>query len=256
MESFKNLSESEKSNKIFEILLKLQQQQDSYNKKLDGFIADINQIKINNEKIINDLSNVTITVKNLQQENQKLKMQVNSTEQEFYNKYSTILGLPKITSNQLKNIIHNLSNKIKYPITKNRILKEYYVVNEDENKSHMVLRFFDERDKIEFTEAFKKNMPITTQDILSSEGPETPNNKLYIKDKLSGYNQQLKKICKKYINKEFKYVWDANGKILVREEDCTKIIHIESIEKLVAVVNKIREQKNNKSKTTNTKLKN
>lgn len=251
MEHFLQLNESEKNNKIFELLLNIQQQQNNQFHKLECFINDLKEIKTMNEKIILNMSEMSENIKNLQKENQTLKSQLNCVEQETYNKYSTILGLPEIKNVQLDEILQKLSHKIEFSLNKNKNLKECYIKKENENKSHIVLRFFDERDKIAFTEAFKTNAPITNEDLIrTSKHSKLHKKELYIKDKLSSHNQQLKKICKKYLDKEFKFVWDANGKILVREGNNSKIIHINSIEKLVNVIKEIRERKQTPGKPT------
>lgn len=253
MEKFKKMNESEKFNKIFQLLLNLQDHQNLESKKMESFLTEMKSIKCSNEKIIKEINTITASVDTLETKNQCHSIRLNLIEQESLNTYTSILGTPDIPDEKLETTIRTICSKIKYEFKTVKDMKECYIKRNKINKtSHITLRFYDERDKLLFDESFKKNCIKMDDKLKVSDSPQFKGNKLYIKDKLTWVNQQLKKECKKYSESIFKYVWDSHGKIFVREDDNTNIFQIGSINELDKIVNTIKDCKNNEVEKNST----
>lgn len=242
MDALQTLTADEKLNKVIEMLFEVKTEQKTANGNADEALKEIKSLKLETTGIKNRLSKIESRVDKLETETQANKL--NILEQNQLTNYCCLIGFPEINKEVLPSIIEKLSTKCKYPINTINDLKELYIKKNKINGATIVMKFYDERDKINLKNAFDKSKPVTVEELVNLPEPSVYRGKeIYIKDRLSAANLRLKNECKKSLNTKFNYVWDKNGKVFVRQNNETPTIHVKSTEHLESIIKAIDDSK-------------
>lgn len=225
-EEFKALTQDEKLDKMFDVLFELKSQQTEFLKRMETAEEDAKKTK----------SRVTEVEKVQDKHTDKIDF----LEQEVYNNYCSILGLPEMKSADAPGVLEKLCRLCEYSINIKNDLKEIYA-RKDKNGGQIVLRFHDIRNKSNFMAAFKTKKPILVEQIIDLAPDSQYRAKdIYLRERLTTNNALLRKECKNFLETHFLYVWDSQGRILVKIDEDSKPIRIRSSEHLKSVVQSIK----------------
>jgi hypothetical protein len=177
---------------------------------------DIEDIKKQNEINIRKLNEQTELVVELQN-------QVNYLDQYSRNHNLEIQGVPYSPNEDMGKIISGIANKCNIDVNMKDLV--YHRVGHTNERSSIVVQFSNRNVRNEFLSTGKR-LKLKLNDI-NAKYPDKP---LYINEHLTSYNKkllfQIKQI--KY-EKQWKFVWFANSKILVKKNESSKPIWIRNL---------------------------
>ncbi|CAH2090203.1 unnamed protein product [Euphydryas editha] len=154
-----------------------------------------------------------------------------------------ISGIPLSKNENLMNIIHNIATKISFNLLPtdidfiHRVRRFNTSINSKPPECHdagrdsspipnIIVRFAQRRRKNEFLAAVRARRGMTTADA-GLNGPAIP---IFLNDHLAPHNKLLYKQVRLLARqKEYKYVWISDCKILLRKNDTSKV-HLISCE--------------------------
>lgn len=149
-----------------------------------------------------------------------------------------IAGIPLLKSENLKNIIHNIATKVGFTLlptdidythrvrrfnsTRNEIPTKHDGSTSLDSSSipNIIVRFTQRYRKNEFLAAVRARRGLTTADA-GLNGPSRP---VYVNDHLTPHNKLLYKETRLLAKqKDYKYVWLSDCRILLRKNDTSKV---------------------------------
>lgn len=152
-----------------------------------------------------------------------------------------VSGIPLLKNENLNNIIHNIATKVGFTLlptdidyihrvrrfntTKNDIPNKHDVGTSSNSSSipNIIVRFSQRYRKNELLAAVRARRGLTTADA-GLNGPASP---IYISDHLAPHNKLLYKQTRLLAKqKDYKYVWLSDCRILLRKNDMSKVIYV------------------------------
>ncbi|CAN8028117.1 unnamed protein product [Ixodes persulcatus] len=206
------------STKLTEVLTRINKIEKSIDEQSDKHDAVIVKLT-SQEKTLKELklktNELERTMYKRDLEIQELKTAVDAAEQYSRRKNIEIHGVPKKDNENLMETIQQLSAKLQLPAPKqaNDHVEHILIDNQSEGKIPPIIVRFKER---------------AVRDLWISKRRALAKERVFINENLTKLLRQLlwkTKSCAK--EKGYKFVWIANGKILVREKEKAAAIHVE-----------------------------
>lgn len=169
--------------------------------------------------------------KTLREEIQVLKEDVDNIENTHNEKKIEVHGLPYKKNEDLCNIITKIGKTFDFNIEKEDIDDAYRIErvnNKDDKIKPVVVSFVRKRDKEKFLNMRRK------RSLFSNEiGLDEIRTQIFINEYLSRRKKQLLWKTRKFkLEKNYKFVWTKNGRILLRKTENSQIIQVHSQEDL------------------------
>lgn len=242
------MSEIEKLTNLIEGM-KIQQQKDSHDRKLEFDVLNlmITDLTTTVTGIRNDVASVITRVEDIeaqlhetrtwvigvQNESTALRADLNGMEQAMQATSFNVFGLPNINRKDAFNCFEAICTKLNVKVEE-KDLRELYVVNHmSKRTSHISGSFYDERKKIELMRRQKtaraNENPVLVDDILSDLDTNHPlrGTEISIRNRLTQATQNLLNVALSYWDK-YEFIWESNGKVMMRHTENSKPIEIKS----------------------------
>ncbi|KAI5632193.1 hypothetical protein NE865_15103 [Phthorimaea operculella] len=233
LESFQSLKKDIKGLK--QDLKKLQESSEETKQTVHGFADRLSKV----EKRLSDLEAAKKTQKDFLAQVQSRMDALDSTfhEKEQWDRMNNVelKGVPEMPQENLINLVCTIGTHVQYPISKTHINFVTRVQSKDTNQTKPIIVCFNNRyvkeDFVAAARASIKNSPL-----MAATFGLKGNTKIYVNDHLTLRNKDLltktKRVAKEM---NFQYIWVKHAKILVRQDDTSKIINIRSEKDLAKI---------------------
>jgi hypothetical protein len=234
---------------MMEPLRRLEQRFDELDDKIHNLNENVNRMDDNlksmNEKLTESNKRVFKLEKNvakLMNENDMSKITDNQIQQKLLSNQFVIFGLPSFDNKTADQIIYALSEKSGVNFDKSD-LKKFYATKTrtDSNKCVVHGEFYSEKIKNQFLLACFEKKPIVVEDIVTTlkRSDKRRGTEIYVKSQLTPMNRELSLEARRQrLKGNFKYAWERDGRILVKQDDGGPTIEIKSMEQMMTLVNK------------------
>lgn len=188
------------------------------------------------DKRVNKLKKI---VNELQVELDSVKADNNHLNQVALSKDFVIFGLSYFEKDKTDQIINSLSHASGVQFTKSDLQNFYPVrLRKDKKKCIVHGRFYDEKLKTEFISGWRSNKPIVVEDVMQLKANDTSRGtEIFIRNQLTNSNRELSAEARLQRNAgKLKYVWEKDGRILIRKSDNSPIIEIRSMNQLMSLI--------------------
>lgn len=211
--------------------------------KVDNLSTQLSNLK----KEKDDLSS---KVDKLTEKNKQLMDAVNNLEQYSRKNNVIINGIPWSENEDIKEIIHNLADKLQVDLNPYNICAAHRLQSRENKTPAIIVRFNDNETKSEMIRAAKRIKPTAKKLNFHS------NDRIFIGDHLAKHSSNLIKIAKT-LRAEGKVMsaWTFNGQVYVRKSESDEAQRITDEEQLSNFVEVIHDTESNKAprKTRKTK---
>lgn len=193
-----------------------------YGKQLDDFNNEVKEIK----KSLKSLDTLKANISQLQKENVSLRDELNHLQQYSRINNVEITGIPENKGENIVSILQKIGEVAGCVIQLSDVDACHRIPKHGsgDNPRSLVVKFISRLKKEELMMAAKKK-GVTTSDL----GFGRSSSKVYVNDHLTLTNKILfkktREMCKE---KSLKYCWTKEGRILVRKNDISRVIHIRS----------------------------
>lgn len=184
---------------------------DEMDKKHNVLLEKFNeQLKINND---------------LQEELKLIKQQLNKKEQNELKNNLIIQGVPYKDNENLGDLITKIGQNLEVPLGRNYTA---FRMGKDSSKNSAIKVIFEEEKTKAMLMKSKKRFQLN-----SSHLGFATNCKVFLNHDLTKANVRLYKAARQFKNEEgFKYIWMNNGNVLLRKDDNSKVMVVNSEEQL------------------------
>ena len=183
--------------------------------KIDDWMRATDKILKENTKLKTDMENLESKVNDLDQAGR-----LNNVE---------IQGIPEQTNENLNNVIQKISTYINYDLKPEKIEYVHRVqLNKNSNNKtkNIILRFASRYEKENFLAAAKQKRLRKENGSSKMRIPGISDN-FFVNEHLTMFNKILYKETRTAAkNKGYKHSWTKNGKIFVRKDDASRIVHV------------------------------
>ncbi len=191
------------------------------------------EIKLIDEKISKELTGIKKSLS-------ALEIRISDLEQS--NNKSTLImtGLPPVKNNTTLAHFNIVLKKLGESAVENDFKRLSIIPYKSGVGSFIIADFWEERKKVTIIKKFKalikEGKPLEVNKIFLVDNSALFNAKqIRIKNLLTKYKADLLKQAQTFRDKPFKYVWENDGRILVKEKDDSKAIEIKSVAQLTAL---------------------
>ncbi|KAK4876081.1 hypothetical protein RN001_012503 [Aquatica leii] len=167
----------------------------------------------------------------LRKENLELKWQINDLEQYSRTNCVEISGVPELKNENTMSVVEAVGTDLglnldSYTIDTCHQLKK----NFNNQPRNIIVKFVRRLDKEEFLRCRRIKQNLSVNDLHGDmRNPANSNNTIYINESLTFYNRQLCAKARAFKReKNIKFLWIRNGKILMRANKNSKIFDIAS----------------------------
>lgn len=190
-----------------DVMAKLDEMDKKHNVLLEKFNE---QLKINND---------------LQEELKLIKQQLNKKEQNELKNNLIIQGVPYKDNENLGDLITKIGQNLEVPLGRNYTA---FRMGKDSSKNSAIKVIFEEEKTKAMLMKSKKRFQLN-----SSHLGFATNCKVFLNHDLTKANVRLYKAARQFKNEEgFKYIWMNNGNVLLRKDDNSKVMVVNSEEQL------------------------
>jgi hypothetical protein len=204
--------------------------------KLDNLTSEINNIKSKTENLEKQAQ---ISCKDIE----KMKVDlINTTEHinelqqlSLANKFS-IKGIPAdLKKEKILDTIKNFGNQIGEQIDESDLENFYIQKYKNNNGASINGSFFDIRKKQKVFNSFKAKKPVIAEDICELPVDSRMRGKeITIRNQLTNQKRSLLHEAK-ILGSKFRYVWENNGRILMKYNENSSVIEIKSYQQLINI---------------------
>lgn len=242
------MTTDEKINLLVEKMISVEKKQDSTSANINTIMTEIGLLKSDYKNVSKKVDIVESNMATLKSENDNLRKSVNSLAQQSLSNEICIFNLPPVNKDKVDEVIRGICSATGFSINLKNDLKTKYVVNQKNNKSHIVVNFYDQRCKDGFMISCKNKKPLLLEDIckLNVEDPLN-GTEIFVKNKQSQLNRELLKEARNHKG-VFKFIWENEGRILMRQDEKSPIIHVQSVNDVLDAVAKLRDKTTTKKK--------
>lgn len=199
---------------------------DQFNTKINEFASALKKIEYLEKKVVD-----------LEAENSVLKTEMEELHQYSRKNNVEINGVPEKNGENVLNIVKSIGNLVGVQFETSCIDACHRVRshNPDRKNKTIIVRFTSRLMKQNFQAAAKLNKHQLTSSKIGITS--TSDQQIYVSDHLIPANKALlyktKNVCRE---KNFKFVWVNDCKILVRKSETSRIIHIQNVTSLSKIV--------------------
>lgn len=214
------------------------------NEKLEKLSSDVTEMKKKQSttdkrvtKLEKQMSVITENVARLSVENNQLRQQAISRD-------FVIFGLPKLEKKDMSTLISSIAAQAKIQLGFDDLKFMYPVAKKKEKKQCTIHgSFHDEKLKSEFIKACRAAQPLHVEKVVALKQNDTMRGKeFYVRSQLTPMNRLIAAEARKIRNKgKLKWVWASeDGRIMVRENDDSPIIHLQSTDHLYSLASSLQ----------------
>lgn len=211
------------------------------NESLEALKADVAAIKTSRNADAKKLAKVDKELNQLKSKVESLAAENNQLHQHALERDIVVFGLPPLRRDQLPELVSSLATHTNTQLSPADFSHIYCTTRRDKTKSTLHARFHCNQKKTEFLNSIKEkkknNIPILLEDLLQL-GPNDPRrgSEIVAKPKLTAANQQIFNEARKHKDK-FKFVWQSEGRLLIRQSEASPIMEIVSMNQLMELLN-------------------
>lgn len=214
---------------------------------LDAGISGIKQtIHIMSEKI-ETISNKISTIEHKQEgqgsdiktiktDLEVARLEINILKQQSLNADFILYGLPPdVTSDDSKEILKNFAEAVDFQIEDKDIAKCYARHNKGKTESLIIGSFSNATVKNDLKKRFAARKPVVVESVIPSltETSKWRGKEVVMKNQLTEYNRELLREAHQLNEGRFKYVWESNGRIMLRKADDDRPITVRTKTQLI-----------------------
>ncbi|KAF6217213.1 hypothetical protein GE061_001567 [Apolygus lucorum] len=160
---------------------------------------------------------------------------INDIDQQARENVLEISGFPASENDNIFEIIRKISNAVEFPIAENMISDCYRIKprNASSLPGLIIVHFVRKIDKRAFFAAAWKKKTLSTRDVGFLLGEAT---RIYVNNSLTQHNRKLLNSCKEFKkNRNFKFLWNRNGRIFLKKDEASAAIHVKSADALRSI---------------------
>lgn len=216
-------------NKLMEILTDIQSSQANIQENLKEMATRV-------ENVESTVAAAQSEIVALQNENAILQSEMRQFEQACLVTSFNVFGFPTMKQEEALNVMIKIGSKIGSSMNKNDF-KDLYVNNHrNKTTSNIVGTFYDQRKRDDVFARIKKTIadkkPLLVEDYCTLASDSTlRGTEIRIKTKLTQNTRKLLAYARLY-NNTFKFIWETNGRVLVKKDEQAKTIEIKSEQQL------------------------
>ncbi|XP_055614736.1 uncharacterized protein LOC129761058 [Uranotaenia lowii] len=206
----------------------IEKSQDFVSTKLDGILSEIQELKVNQNKMKKDVFTLQSDQRKIEETVSNLELEVDRINRLALSTNAVILGVPFKANENLNQLVGLIASAVGYDLPPNAITDCKRLISKEDtdngkNKTIPIrVVFASEKLKEELFEKKKAHGQL----LLSAIGYEsTIARKIILRDDLTSYGINLLKTAReKQAEVDFKYIWPGrNGVILAKKSDGSKI---------------------------------
>lgn len=197
---------------------------------------DIKQIESKIDRVETSVVKANSEIIDLQNENQQIRNELNNRQQLNMRTHFNLFGLPALKQEDALIVMKNVALKVGTTVV-DEDFKDIYVANHrDKKTSHIAGIFYNEQKRDEIFNKMKKQIadkkPILVEEVvkLARDSPFR-GKELRLKTKLTQYTRMLLNDARQLKN-IFKFIWECDGRILMRKDEHSRIIEIKTPQQL------------------------
>lgn len=204
-----------------------------------NLIMEVNLLKQDQQTSNKTIRKMRREIIDLQSTVCHLEVANNKLEQKNLSRDVLISGLPLLKKEQTGNFIQAISTRLEVPFTTNDVSDAYSIPSKNNARSIMIIKFQTEHMKTRVSAAFRAKKPILIEDVITlSESDPRRGKEIFISSNLTPKYRALKQAARQ--EGTLKFVWEKDGRILVRAAERTPVIEVNSIQHLNEVIQSIR----------------
>lgn len=200
----------------------------SIEKKLDLLLAGQNRTNKTIEKLEEMVKSLKEELKEKEKVIDELKDELHEFQQHYRNSYLEIHNLPEDnheTQEKLMDMVIKIAAEVGVRLMKEEIEASHRIQTRNKNKEKPVIVHLASRKKRNEIIAGQKKTKVTQDKILANGS----SSRIFVNESLTKYYKELLFEAKKKAQEiNFKYVWTAEGKILMRAEEKGRVFRIKN----------------------------
>lgn len=209
------------------------------NETLQTLIDDVKVIKEKQHVADKRLRKMEKKIGTMHDDVEKLKIENNKLQQNSLSRDFVIFGLPNIDKKEMPDFVAALSNASNFAISYNDLENIYPVPMKSDRKKCIIYgKFYSEKMKTDFLKACRQKKPFPVENIakLNSNDPMR-GKEVFVRSQLTSTNRLLAAESRKQRSLgKLQYAWERDGRILIRKNDTTPIIELQSLNQLMAII--------------------
>lgn len=205
--------------------MNIEKSQEFLSSKYDQIAESLQSLKKQNALNDNKMKKQEESIVMNQESIDDLYLQVDEMQQYSRRECLEIIGIPKLANEVSNQLIAEVGKLVGVEIKKEDISISHRLPDTKATKDRIIVKFV-RRDKKE--ELYKKRSQLrakSTKDLPSLQDEDSPKRRIHINESLTSYRRRLfGKINQFKKEHNYKYLWTANGKILLKEHEGSKTL--------------------------------
>lgn len=231
---------SEQWNVILSNFAAMNEKQEITNNRLESLENRMSNQELNHAATEKKVVRLEKIVSKLSAQIDKLNGENNQLMQNSLSRDFVIFGLPSFQKGDTEKVIDSLSQKSGVNFSKTDLNKFYATtMRKDKKKCIVHGQFYNEKLKSDFITAYQTKKPIYVEDIVNLKSDDTlRGTEIFIRSQLtSTYREISTEARRQRINGKLKYVWEKDGRVLIRKQENSQIIQLQSMQQLMEIIN-------------------
>lgn len=233
--SQKSQVESERHSKQLNDILEQHTQQ--YNDIKNIIMSMSNSIQTLNRRITEIETEIETNQTAQRSDLGDIKTQLNNLKQENLISDFVLYGLPPETTNETAvEIVKNFSDAVNVPIVNDEITKCFVRSNAAKSEAIIIGSFSNANIKNRIMKNYRTKRPIVMEHVMELE-PTSPwrGKEVTMRNQLTDHTRQLLKEAQRR-KEDRMFVWERNGRVMLKKDEGDRAIWIQSIEQLNTVL--------------------
>lgn len=199
--------------------------------------SDLKEVKTHVEKLDTAVVKAQADIATLQNDNLILQSEVAQMEQSALKKSINFFGLPPLKQEDAFAVVATFGLKIGVQMRRDDF-KDIYVANHrNKTSSHIAGTVYDERKSsslfLKIRELKRANKPVLVEDIVKlPENSTLRGTEVKVKTRLTQYTRKLLALTRLHAAQHFQFIWEADGRILIKKDKDSKLIEIKNEQQL------------------------
>lgn len=201
-----------------------------YGEKIDEFEARFKVLESMNKRI----NECELKLRTFETNCSEVSKRMNDLQQQLKANEVDIVGIPERKNENILEVVRNISTALGLPSAVNDVNNCFrcHFSTKNDKPRPISVAFRSKMIKAEFVNAYKRKKGLSAVEVGFTE----PDTSIFINDALTAYNRKLFYMAKQFCKtKEFKYCWIQDSRILIRQNDRSKILRISSEEDLAVI---------------------
>lgn len=209
---------------MLKTILKKVEKIDSIENCMNTFVSKLEQLETQIQEVKKVNEGLMKTNKSLVQKNKFFETKINDLEQKFCLNNIEIVGIPVTKNEDCTDIVKTVAKVCGITANKEEIKAAYRVYSKNNKVPCIIAELPDKTVKVNWMKRIREKKRTLTAKKIHSTFPESP---VYVQDQLTKQNKTLLYNTRKFAKENnFKFVWVSNTRILLRQEENTRIYQI------------------------------